>query len=379
MQIEYVGVGSFDNIQEILNNINILTVLVVTGKKSFIKSGAKSRIDKILSDKKVCIFNNFSNDPKIEDVERGISFYRDNAPDIIIAIGGGSVLDMAKMIRILPHQKYKDLFDVIKNQKLILEKGVPLIAIPTTSGSGSQATKFSVVYVDGIKYSLAHRFLLPDYVIVDPELSYNLPPRITATSGVDALAQAVESYWSIKSTEKSKKYASKAIKLILKSLKGAVNGNVQDRVEMSRASHMAGKAINITTTTAPHAISYPITTHCGLQHGHAVALTLGSFFEINYNFKEDDLNDPRGSKYLKQIMQDLFKMFNASSSLHCKEKWYTFMDSIGLESIVKANEVTNDCKINIILREVNLLRLNNNPVKANENIIKKILVERISI
>ena len=112
-----------------------------------------------------------------------------------------------------------------------------MVAIPTTAGTGSEATHFSVIYIDNVKYSLAHDFMLPDYAIVDAKLSFNLPCHIAATSGIDALSQAIESYWSVKSTEKSKSIASKAIILILRVLKDAVRGDKQAKIIMSRAAH----------------------------------------------------------------------------------------------------------------------------------------------
>ena len=112
---------------------------------------------------------------------------------MIIAIGGGSVIDMGKLINILDAQSNKNVSQLIKNSALVQSKGLPLIAIPTTFGTGSEATHFAVVYINKVKYSLAHSYILPDYAIVEPALSYKLPSKIAATSAMDALSQAVES------------------------------------------------------------------------------------------------------------------------------------------------------------------------------------------
>jgi alcohol dehydrogenase len=130
---------------------------------------------------------------------------------------------------------------------------------------------------------------------------------------------------------------------------------------MSKASHLSGKAINITKTTAPHAISYPITTYFGLQHGHAVALTLGKFFIINSNVA--NIIDPRGAEYLKNTMSELCKMFNVSSPVECKNKWYDLMRSIDLESSMKNIGIESKSQIDKIIRNINVQRLNNNPVR----------------
>jgi alcohol dehydrogenase class IV len=191
---------------------------------------------------------------------------------------------------------------------------------------------------------------------------------------MDALSQAVESYWAVKSTEESKNFASEAIVLILEVLQDAVAGDREAKAIMSKASHLAGKAINITTTTAPHAISYPITTYFGLQHGHAVALTLGFFFEINYYFKNTDINDSRGQKYIKSMMEEIYKMFGVKSALECKKKWYHIMNVIGLECRAINIGIISDYEIDKIIDKVNFQRLNNNPVRVSKKTLKSMFV-----
>ena len=373
-QKEFIGVGCINNIKEIIKETRAKKILLVTGKQSYIRCNAKSQIDEILNNIYTEQFNQFEVNPKLDDVYTGVRLLKNTKFNLIIAVGGGSVIDMAKLINILGAQKDNDLVKYINDNVLITEKGLPLVAIPTTAGTGSEATHFSVVYVDNVKHSLAHHFMLPDYAIVDAKLSYNLPSHIAAASGMDALSQAVESYWAVKSTEESKKYASEAIVLILKVLQDAVVGDKCSRIAMSKAAHLAGKAINITTTTAPHAISYPITAYFGLQHGHAVALTLGYFFEINYTFQDIDLNEPRGADYLKNIMEKLYTMFGVSSALECKNKWYRLMSKIGLESNMENIMTLSEYEIEKIISNVNLERLNNNPVRVSKNKLKEIFL-----
>ena len=370
-QKEFIGAGSIKNVKKILEENSAKKVLLVTGKKSFITSGAQNKLDEILKGIHTEQFDQFEVNPKLESVYAGIEILNNTKFDLVIAVGGGSAIDMAKLINILAVQKNTILLDYINDSKLIEGCGLPLVAIPTTSGTGSEATHFSVVYVDKIKHSLAYHFMLPNYAVVDTELSYNLPAHIAAAGAMDALSQAVESYWAVKSTEKSKKYAAEAIKLILSVIEDAVSGNKRAREVMSKAAHLAGKAINITTTTAPHAISYPITTYYGLQHGHAVALTLGYFFEINYSFNDDDIVDRRGVDYLKNIMEDLYIMFQVKTANECKNKWFSLMSTIGLDIEIK-DIVMSAEEINRIVRSVNMKRLANNPVRICEEQIRKI-------
>jgi len=371
-QKEFIGAGCINSIKNIIKETRAKKVLLVTGRQSYIDCNAKSQIDKILKNIYTEQFNQFEVNPKLEHSRTGISLLKNTKFDLVIAVGGGSVIDTAKTINILATQKNSDLVKYVNDNTLITERGLPLVAIPTTAGTGSEATHFSVVYVDKIKHSLAHRFMLPNYVIIDAELSYSLPPHITAASGMDALSQAVESYWSVKSTKESKKLASEAIILILKALKSAVSGNKISIITMSKAANLAGKAINITETTAPHAISYPISTFFKLQHGHAVALTLGFFFSINYNFLDCDIIDTRGGAYVRNTMEELFGMFNVKSELECKQEWYLLMDAIGLDSDIKNIGILTESDINKVISGVNLDRLKNNPVRLSVKKLKEI-------
>ena len=371
-QKEFIGVGCINNIKEIIKETRAKKILLVTGKQSYIRCNAKSQIDEILNNIYTEQFNQFEVNPKLDDVYTGVRLLKNTKFNLIIAVGGGSVIDMAKLINILRAQKDNDLVKYINDNVLITEKGLPLVAIPTTAGTGSEATHFSVVYVDNVKHSLAHHFMLPDYAIVDAELSYNLPSHIAAASGMDALSQAVESYWSVKSTEKSKKIASKAIALILGYLEEAVAKDKNARVKMSKAANLSGKAINITTTTAPHAISYPITTYFGLQHGHAVSLVLGCFFEINYNFKDVDIIDPRGREYIRKTMKEVYSMFGVKSALGCKNKWNQLMDGVGLDRNIHSVGILTKGDFDKIINNINLERLSNNPVKISTSKLKKV-------
>ena len=280
---------------------------------------------------------------------------------------------MAKIINILSSNNDYTPNEYIKQNALIKQRGLPLVAIPTTAGTGSEATHFSVIYVGKKKYSLSSEFMLPDYAIIDPMLCYKLPKKLLASSGIDALCQAVESYWAVRSTTESKKYAEEAIKLILPSIENAVDGDNDAIRNMSIAAHLSGKAINITTTTAPHALSYPMTAYYGVKHGHAVSLTLGSFFEINYKFNDSDLKDYRGKQYLLDTMEQIFDMFGAGNYMECKKYWKNLMFKIGLETDFKKIGIKSLHDKEIIAKNINIERLRNNPVNIDESIVQKIL------
>ena len=366
MQKEFIGVGFVTKIKEIIKERKPEKILLVTGKQSYINSGAKEKIENQLENIDRYYFSDFEINPKLEDIKTGVNLLKKNRCDLIIAVGGGSVIDVAKSINILAKHKENDLLGYIKGESEIEKKGLPLIAIPTTAGTGSEATHFSVVYVDKIKYSLAHKYMLPDYAIIDAALSYNLPKNIAASSGMDALSQAVESYWAVNSTEDSRDYAAQAIRTILKVLELAVSGDNQAKEEMSTAAHSAGKAINISKTTAPHALSYPITSEYGVPHGHAVALTLGYFFDINSNIIDYSIVDGRGYKHISEIMKNIFSMFECGSAEETRDKWFQLMFDLGLETNLNKLGIKIKSDIHKIVDKVNIERLSNNPVRIEK-------------
>ncbi|MHA1973752.1 MAG: phosphonoacetaldehyde reductase, partial [Candidatus Hodarchaeales archaeon] len=243
-QIEYIGQGSFDKISSVLGNIAVKNIFLVTGKRSYGLSGAEQLVNKTLSNYFIKRFSDFKTNPNLEDVLKGISAYNSEKFDVVIAIGGGSVIDMGKLINIFSHNQQIQPEAIIKKEKSIEVKGVPLIAVPTTAGSGSEATHFAVVYIEKTKYSVAHDFLQPDVAIIDPQFLESLNPRIRASSGMDALCQAIESYWNINSTAESRKFASQAIRLVKDNiLQFQKSKETNDKLAL--AAHLAGKAINI--------------------------------------------------------------------------------------------------------------------------------------
>ena len=172
------------------------------------------------------------------------------------------MIDMGKLINVFSSHTKKRV-EIIKGKKKLNKRLNTFIAIQTTAGSGSEATHFAVVYYKNKKYSLADKNLIPDLAIVDFFFTKSLNKYVTACSGFDALSQAIESYWSVNSNAKSKMFSEKAIKILKKNLVQVVNRPTRkNREAVMLASHLAGKAINITKTTAPHALSYKISEIC---------------------------------------------------------------------------------------------------------------------
>lgn len=374
-QIEYKGLDSIQYVSKILNDINAKNIFIVCGNKSYKLSGAENFF-KTISDQfdKIVIFSDFENNPKYENLIKGIKLFKENEFDLIIGIGGGSSIDMAKLISILSIQPGNTLDYIKKEGDYKFEiRPIDILAIPTTIGSGSEATDFAVIYIDNKKYSVQSEWILPKYVILDPKLTLSLPKKIAATSGFDALSHAVESFWSINSTIKSRNYAEKSIKIILSNYIDSVNSpSLENRENMLYAANLSGKAIKITKTTAPHALSYFLTSNYGIEHGQAVALTLGEFFIFNTEISEKDCQNKRGYLFVKKQIERLMNAFKCNSTGVFKEKITKMMLNVGLK-IRLSDFGINRADVIEIVKNVNLERLKNNPRIVSQNDIIRIL------
>ena len=260
------------------------------------------------------VFSSFHPNPDLSDTEAGAEVYRKEACDGLISIGGGSSIDTAKAIKA---RLNTDNDSHLVHSQLTGQEPVPHLAVPGTAGTGSEATQFAVVYVDGKKVSLNHPSLRPDGVILDASVLDSLPAYHKKSCALDALSQGIESYWSRRSDEDSKIHAFLAITGVLDNLKAYLDGDLHAADEMLDASYQSGKAIQMTTTTAAHAMSYMLTKTMGLAHGHACMLTLPTLWEMMYEHEDmrerlTDLSskmrlgDPRiVPRFLKGIMLDL--------------------------------------------------------------------------
>jgi alcohol dehydrogenase class IV len=347
-------------------------IFLVRANKSFEVSGAKLFIENLIGTAEITSFHNFSVNPKIEDLQKGIEIFREGDFDLIIAIGGGSVLDMAKLISVLSHQ-HSELANLITGNAQIAEHKTPLLAIPTTAGTGSEATMFSVVYIDNMKYSVNSPSILPNSVYLSPYFLKTASPYLAACTGLDAFCQAVESIWSVNATEESESYGLKAIGLIWNNLhSAAVLSDALAMEQMLEASFLAGKAINITKTTAPHAISYAFTTYYNIPHGHAVALSLPFFFVFNYALTNQNCTDPRGVESVKMRIDKVLNLINADI-----ETAYAVLDNffrkVGIT--INLSELIKDFDPSLIAENINVERLGNNPRRVSKDNVLTFLAQ----
>lgn len=377
-QIEYIGLNSTESIIHIIEKENIKKPFVVISESAFKGSELEEILRSLLKLGKIediYFFSDFENNPKYEDIIKGLELFKKNRYDVIISYGGGSSIDVAKLIKYFSCIDNKN--DKGRNLLLIkgisnnnsTQKSIPHIAIPTTCGSGAEATQFAVLYYQNRKYSVEHQALLPEYVIIDPYVLIKLPDKVLASSIMDSLAQGIESYWSINSNEESQVYSKKCIELVMQNyLKAFEERDVNSLYNLSKASNFSGKAINIAKTTAPHAMSYVLTSKYNIPHGQAVMIILPFVYEFNAKM-EGELNEKRGKDHLKKVFEELNSLLYVSSSKEAKEKLINMMTKLNLKT--KLSEITDE-EINVkeLIHSINLERLKNNPLKLGKTEIE---------
>ena len=354
-------------INEWLNNNKVSKIFLLSDKKSFEFSGSETYLQPILSQKKHVHYSGFSENPKIEDVFKGIGILKKENCDCCIGVGGGSVIDMAKLICYLKNEEIKKIPSTVRKKYPTLKRKIPLCIIPTTAGSGAESTHFAVVYINSEKHSLAHSTILPDLVNLNPLLSYSMSPYLKSITGLDALAHGIESFWSKDATLKSLEYSAHAIKLVWNNLKKSVLDNsftAHENVVMG--SNIAGKAINIAKTTASHAFSYYFTSHHNIKHGHAVALTLGKVFQFNFDKMK---NSNSGIKRRFNDLNDLLH-FNGNPMMVIER----FISDLNIELDYSKLNINIKDELPKIIKEINVERLNNNPFKVEESDVETILL-----
>jgi len=334
-------------------------IFLITGKNSFIKSGAHTAIPKNIK-KKIRFYYKKNSIPELRELKKIVIAIKNYKPDIILAIGGGAVIDYAKVASIVDNiKKIKTL--VIKN-KIPDKKYCPLIAIPTTSGSGAEVTPNAVMYINKIKYTVDKKIIRPDKFYLIPKLTFSASKKIKASSGFDAIAQSIESLISAKSNKLSVAFAKSSLQYSLKSYVDFVNKpNNLNSSKMLLAANMSGRAIAISKTTAPHAISYPFTAHFGIPHGHAVSLTLDKLLLFNFQYaKHSQVNFDLLNRY--KLIFKLTKTKNITELVQFIKKLKRLS---GLEDNLELLGINLKKDKNKILSGVNEQRLSNNPVKLD--------------
>jgi alcohol dehydrogenase class IV len=311
------------------------------------------------------VFDQFTPNPLYEDVCKGVDLFNQHQCDAIIAVGGGSTIDVAKCIKLYckmdPSQNYL--------RQEYRDSGVPLIAVPTTAGTGSESTRYAVIYFEGKKQSVTHESIIPNYAVLEPSLLTTLPLYQKKCTMLDALCQGIESMWSVNSTEKSMIFSKIAVDMIMHHWQDYIEQNSADAAEaIMRAANYAGQAINITQTTAPHAMSYKLTSMFSLPHGHAVALCLLEVWMFMLEHPEKCI-DPRGKEHLEFVFEWLGQIMGCDSPYKGLMMFRAMMFSLDMPKPTSNNR---EADLATLTKSVNPERLRNNPVELEEETIRSI-------
>jgi alcohol dehydrogenase class IV len=278
------GIGAVQKLPEHIRSLNGTKALLVTDP-GVQQAGVASRLTEILEQGGIpyAIFNEIEPDPDIEGVMRGRDVAREHGCDCVIGLGGGSSLDTAKAIGLMLGNEghIRDYVGI----NIVPKKGAPVIAIPTTAGTGSEITIWSVLTDKQAKakLSVGSPYNCPDLAIGDPELTLSLPPHITAATGMDALTHALESYVNKATQPISEALSIQAMKMIAASLRVAVvqGENIEARYCMLLASLIAAMAFNPTRLGLAHALAMPLGAHFNIPHGMVNAILLPEVMEYN--------------------------------------------------------------------------------------------------
>ncbi|OLN21552.1 alcohol dehydrogenase [Domibacillus antri] len=336
--LSYTGWGSLSHLVPEVEKHAPKKILVVTDPM-LEKIGLTKRVTDPLKENgyEVTVYTDVLPEPPLETGEKLVSFTREGGFDMVVGVGGGSALDLAKLAAVLcVHEGYAADYLNLSGTKQVTQKGLPKILIPTTAGTGSEVTNISVLSLETTKDVVTHDYLLADAAIVDPELTVSVPAKVTAATGIDALTHAVEAYISVNSSPVTDGLALQAIRLIGRSLRKAVkDGNDQQaRIDMSNGSYIAGLAFFNAGVAGVHALAYPLGGQFHISHGESNAVLLPyvmGYIRKSCQTKMADILDALGgnSSYLS----------DEEASYKCVEELERIVKDVGIPSTLAGFDI----------------------------------------
>jgi len=371
--MEIRGRASILQLGPILKEWKCSKVMLVTGKASYETSPKKLQVEHTLDETSVFHYCDFEINPDFNDIIKAVKIVLNFNPDVIIGIGGGSVMDTAKLLSALPEGE-QSILQIISGDKAVPIRKMKLVLVPTTAGSGSEATHFAVLYKNKEKYSVTSSFLSADLAILDPEFLETLPKELRLISVFDAYCQAIESYWSVGATVESMLYASKSLTILNRIFTSLIGDpRKKDFDDAMEASFLSGKAINISKTTGAHALSYTLTKHFGIPHGLAVVLTIPAFCELNTRLSEHALSlNINHIEYEKRVA-DLLDLVATDNCENAATKIRDMIVRSGFKIGLRHYGVNNHSDFSLLVNNINFERMSNHPIMLNFNLLKEVL------
>lgn len=345
----YFGCGQLSKLSEILEE-NGCEKCVIVSSKFFtpLCEKIKNGCNKIAA-----VYNTVQPNPLLSGTQEVLDLIKEHSADTVIALGGGSAIDTAKFAAACAYSDYDAYTQYTKQD--FPEKTAKIVAIPTTSGTGSEVTKVSVISHKNEKKSIHNPSFMPNVAIVDPELTLSVPQKTTMITGIDAFTHAIEAYWSVNHQPITDTFAKESIKLILDNLEKSYEcGDIESRTNMAYASLLAGLAFSVPKTAASHACSFSLSAYYHLPHGEACAFTLDSLIKLNADDRLEQLAKDVGLKDTDELA----------------EKVKHFKKLAGLAE--KLSDLGENVDVDLLAKEgANHPLMANNPVKLTADDLKK--------
>lgn len=299
-------------------------------------------------------------------------------PEWLVAFGGGTVIDTAKLICAfwnLDLSSEEEFRKHVESNRIAPTPLAPLCAIPTTAGTGSEATQFAVCFVGMEKYSLDHPSLLPKDHLLDSRAIRALDSTVRAHTFLDAVCQATESLWAVGSTQESQKYAMDALERLLANGLRSFSATASNDILFAglEGAHLAGKAINISRTTAPHALSYYLTARHDMPHGLAVSTTFSELARLNFEVGQDDCLDPAGPNALRNRFDLIFSAWRCSSIDEFCRNFDALRKELGVAARFHDLGLSPEEFESFLSHLPNPERMKNNPRRISPNMIREVL------
>ena len=346
----WFGAGKFRQLGAILEELGCKSCVIACGRH--FKPEAEALMAEVPAIK--AVFGGVEQNPQLSGIVEVVKLAREHGADTVIGIGGGSSIDTAKFAAASAPGEAEPL-SYYRGELPFPAKPLTIIAVPTTAGTGSEVTQVSVVSHGTEKKTINNPAFMPTAAVVDPELTYTVPPRTTMNTGLDALAHALEGYWCVNHQPIADLFSIEAVRLIMENLERAYKdgGDKEARGNMLYASLLAGLAFSNPRTAGCHACSYPLSEDYHLPHGEACAFTLDSFVRVNADERLEHLCRAAGLR----DTEDLAARIRALKALAGLRRKLSDLENLNLDKLC------HDCAVHGLMK--------NNPVVMTEEKLRE--------
>jgi alcohol dehydrogenase len=348
----WFGRGRFERLGEVLEELGITRAVICCGRHFAPEAEKLMAADPRI----VAVFDRVEQNPQLDGITETTRLCRVHCADGVIGIGGGSSLDTAKFAAAVAPNPGEPIDYYEGKRPLIAEHRLPVVAVPTTAGTGSEVTQVSVVSHGTEKKTINNPAFMPAAAVVDPLMTLGVPPRTTMNTGLDAMAHALEGYWSRNHQPISDLMAIEAVRLVLENLERAWRdgSDLEARENMSMAALLGGLSFALPKTAACHACSYPLSEDYHLPHGEACAFTLDSFVRVNADERLESLCRAVGLKDTAELAERI----RALKELAGLRSRLSDLGDVDLEKLCR------DCARHPLM--------GNNPVKMDEAALREL-------